>query len=285
MMSAVDSADPLKPLPSSYGSVAGQLVYAVGDVHGRYDLLYLLLAKVEEDTIARAGGRTPVLIFCGDYVDRGPDSARVLDALCWLKRHSTYDVRFLKGNHEQVMLDYIRDPSGSREWMDFGGAQTLMSYGVQPPLAEDDVSRHWVARDDLLERLPAAHLRFLEQLDLLLTIGDYAFVHAGIRPGKPLVEQSTDDLLWIRQDFLSSHKAHEKIVVHGHTWFSDQPALLANRIGIDTGAYETGVLSAVRLEDGAATILAVAGDARPQYCQPDESSTPNDALRSLRLAD
>jgi serine/threonine protein phosphatase 1 len=240
-----------------YGSVDGQLVYAVGDVHGCYALLQDLLGRIEHDATSVTEDLRPILIFCGDYVDRGPDSARVLDALCWLRRHAPYDVHFLKGNHEQVMLGYITDPGEHRDWMRFGGAETLRSYGVNPPAADDDVARHVEARDDLLERLPVAHLTFLNDLKLMLSIGDFVFVHAGLRPGKPLSDQSEADLLWIREEFLGVTEGHDRIVVHGHTWTTDQPALLPHRIGIDTGAYATGVLTAIRIQDGKVATIAV----------------------------
>jgi len=253
-------SDPEPPIPTP-GDVDGQLVYAVGDVHGCYDQLRELLAQITRDWESRAKGRTASLIFCGDYVDRGPASREVLDALCWLKRRGPFNVHFLKGNHEQVMLDYIAEPVVTRVWMRWGGADTLRSYGVIPPAVDDPADKHVVARDDLLERMPASHLRFLETLELMVGIGDYAFVHAGIRPGVPLDEQVQDDLLWIRDDFLPVQEEHERVIVHGHSWKSDRPVILPHRIGIDTGAYETGVLTALRIEDGLIQILS-AGKAR-----------------------
>ena len=243
-----------------FGTVNGHLAYAVGDIHGRYDLLCALLEKISLDATVRAHGRTAVLIFCGDYVDRGPDTARVLDALCWLKRHAPYEVHCLRGNHDQVMMSFIRDPAIARDWMLFGGAETFVSYGLEPPLPDSGDAALCEARDDLLERLPVAHLRFLEDLELMVTLGDYVFVHAGIRPGKSLADQTEADMLWIRDDFLKAQGKHEKIVVHGHTWSSSEPELLANRIGIDTGAYETGVLSAVVLEDDTVIVLSAGLD-------------------------
>ncbi len=237
------------------GSVDGQLVYAIGDIHGCYDELRALLAKIAQDAERRAAGRTASLIFCGDYIDRGTASSQVLDALCWLKRHGPYHVHFLKGNHEQVMLQYIADPAPVREWVAFGGAQTLHSYGVAPPDMADSLERHVTARDDLLERMPVAHLRFLETLELMVGIGDYAFVHAGVRPGVRLSEQTEEDLLWIRAGFIDADRAHERIIVHGHTPERSGPVMRPHRIGIDTGAYETGVLTALRLEDGDIGVL------------------------------
>lgn len=238
------------------GKVDGLLIYAIGDVHGCYEPLRNLLEKIVTDAEREARGRPVRLIFCGDYVDRGPASREVIEALCWLKRYGPLPTHFLKGNHEEVMLHYIADPSAAREWLNFGGAETLRSYGVTPPLAEDPAEAHLIARDDLLERLPVAHLRFLEGLELMVGAGDYAFVHAGVRAGLPLDRQSPADLLWIRQDFLDVERQHERIIVHGHTWTGDQPTKGPRRIGIDTGVYETGVLTAVRIEDGAVEFLS-----------------------------
>jgi serine/threonine protein phosphatase 1 len=238
------------------GKVDGQLIYAIGDVHGCYDQLRRLLARIAIDAGHHAKGRTPTLVFCGDYVDRGPDSRRVLDALCWLKRRRPFHLQFLKGNHEQAMLDYISAPARTTAWLRFGGAETLQSYGVTPPQDDDAPELHLAARDDLLERLPVAHLRFLENLELMVGVGDYAFVHAGIRPGVPLARQVEDDLLWIRDEFVETEGRHERIIVHGHSWESDRPQVRANRIGIDTGAYETGVLTALRIEDDGLGVLA-----------------------------
>lgn len=239
------------------GKVDGQLVYAVGDIHGCYAALRALLDRIARDAAGRTGGRTASIVFCGDYVDRGPASREVLDALCWLKRHGPFNVHFLKGNHEQVMLDYIADPARSHAWVAFGGAETLRSYGVTPPSPKDPGSAHVAARDDLLDAMPVAHLRFLEALELMVGVGDFAFVHAGIRPGVPLADQAEEDLLWIRKGFLDVEDLRcKRIVVHGHSWKNDLPSVAPRRIGIDTGAYETGVLTALRLEDGESAILS-----------------------------
>jgi len=239
------------------GLVDGQLVYAIGDIHGCYRQLRELLQRIALDAEQRADGRTPNLIFCGDYVDRGPESARVIDALCWIKRHGPYNAHFLKGNHEQVMLNYLANPPAAAPWLRFGGIETLQSYGVEPPPAAAPRAAHLKARDDLLEALPVAHLRFLEALELMVGIGDYAFVHAGIKPGRALSEQSEEDMLWIRNGFVDVETRLERIIVHGHTWVDDQPQFGPWRIGIDTGAYETGALTAVRLEDHEVDIISV----------------------------
>lgn len=241
-------------LRTSHG-VAGELVYAVGDVHGRYDLLKMLLADIAEDSARRARGRRPILIFCGDYVDRGPESAKVLAALAWMRTRQNFEVHLLKGNHEQGLLDFIEAPADSQAWLRYGGAATLASYGAPAPTPEDPAEAFERARDALLEAMPASHLRLLQGLELMLTVGDYVFVHAGVRPGASLTEQDPRDLLWIRSEFLECEDPFEKVVVHGHTWLDDRPRILGHRLAIDTGAYATGALTAVRLEDGEVGVL------------------------------
>ncbi|HEY2596109.1 MAG TPA: metallophosphoesterase family protein [Chloroflexota bacterium] len=231
---------------SSADPTAGELIYAVGDVHGCYDLLKQLLALILKDWVARAPERRPLLIFCGDYVDRGPHSATLLEALIWLQQRSDIQACFLKGNHEAALIHFLDDPPDCDGWLKFGGGETLLSYGVAPP-APDDPAACFRARDLLLQRMPSSHLRFLERLELMLVIGDYAFVHAGVRPGVDLRDQREEDLLWIRDAFLSAEGPFEKIIVHGHSWIDERPRLQPHRIGLDTGAYATGALTAVRL--------------------------------------
>ncbi|WP_249138236.1 metallophosphoesterase family protein [Phenylobacterium montanum] len=225
----------------------GQLIYVVGDVHGRFDLMLALLGKIVADSRERALGRRPIVIFCGDYVDRGPDSAKVMEAVIQLRRRTDIDVRLLKGNHEQAMLDFLREPVEAAGWLRFGGAETLASYGVALEgglMAESLIS----ARDQLLENMPAPHLHLLHTLELMLVVGAYAVVHAGVRPGVALEHQAEQDLLWIRDPFLDHDGAFDKIIVHGHTWAGPRPNREPHRIGVDTGAYQTGVLTAVRLD-------------------------------------
>lgn len=230
--------------------VDGGLVYAIGDVHGCYDQMRGLLARIMADVAERGAGRRPIVIFCGDYVDRGPRSFEVLDALCWLQRRADFELHLLKGNHEQALLDFLATPEDGDDWLEFGGLTTLASYGVEPPRAAAGPQDYQRARDELLDNMPAAHLRLLDQLELMISLGDYAFVHAGIRPNCSLDRQVEDDLLWIRSDFLDATGPHEKVIVHGHSWSGENPDIQAHRIGIDTGAYQTGVLTALRLEDG-----------------------------------
>jgi serine/threonine protein phosphatase 1 len=235
--------------------VGGRLVYAIGDIHGCDGLLTDLLARIAADMAGRARNGRPVLIFCGDYVDRGPHSPKVLDTLVRLQRRADVELHLLKGNHEQAMLDFIDMPDRNASWVEFGGAQTLVAYGVAAPVPGQAPRDCLRARDDLMERMPASHLRLLQGLELMVQIGDYAFVHAGVRPGTPLDRQVEDDLLWIRQGFIDAPGPFDRIIVHGHSWKSDQPVLLDHRMGIDTGAYATGVLTALRLENDAFEIL------------------------------
>ena len=250
------------PRPT-HASVDGALVYAVGDIHGCYAQFKTLLARITEDYGARAQGRRPVLILCGDYVDRGPDSDKVLQALVWLRRHSDLDLHLLKGNHEQAMLAFLDEPEAAGAWLGFGGMETLQAYGVKPVSPDAGPVSLRRARDDLLDRLPVSHLQLLETLELCVAVGDYAFVHAGVRPGTPLNAQVERDLLWIRGGFLDVTGPFEKVIVHGHTWRSAEPEVHDHRIGIDTGAYATGVLTALRLEDGELEIMQAAEAVNP----------------------
>jgi serine/threonine protein phosphatase 1 len=226
----------------------GRIIYAVGDVHGRLDLLDLLLEQIRRDAFAAPNPAKPVLIFLGDYVDRGVSSKEVIDRVIALKNESEFEVRALKGNHEEALLAFLEDAGFGPIWCAQGGARTLSSYGVAVSSLDMD-ARDWRGtREAFAAALPPAHLGFLAGLELTAVYGDYLFVHAGVRPGVPLSDQSEHDLLWIRQAFLNADRPSEKIVVHGHT--PAQDAFLGeHRIGIDTGAYATGVLTAVRLRD------------------------------------
>lgn len=222
----------------------GLCVYAVGDVHGEFRLLERLLAAIGADPL-RPAGTEPLVVFLGDYIDRGPDSRGVLDLLS-AGPLSGAACRFLLGNHEAALLDFLGNPAGGTDWLSHGGTETLGSYGLRASVGTANPARCRALRDQLAERLPDAHLRFLKALEPLAVLGDYAFVHAGIHPGRPLDRQHPDDLIWIREPFLSSDRRHEKVIVHGHT-IVREPELRHNRIGVDTGAYATGVLSALAL--------------------------------------
>ncbi len=230
---------------ASFGSVPeGSRVYAIGDIHGRADLLEQLLSQIDSDDSARGPADTHV-IFLGDLVDRGPDSARVID-LARSYAGSRPNVRFLMGNHEEVYLKAASgDPKSVRFFYRIGGKETLMSYGMsQHALIEMKTEE---LAEEMLRILPPEHIRFLQGFEDMIEIGDYVFVHAGVRPGVPLHEQTPSDLRWIREDFLADNEYHGKVVVYGHT-ISDEVVEKPNRIGIDTGAYYSGKLTALCLE-------------------------------------
>ncbi|MBP2316405.1 metallophosphoesterase family protein [Azospirillum soli] len=229
------------------------VVYAVGDVHGELALLERLLDCIAEDRAVNAAGLDAVLVFLGDYVDRGPDSRGVMDRIA---AGVTSDclVRCLLGNHEQAMLRFLDDPSNAGQWLAFGGLSTLVSYGVEDIADAGNPVHHPRLRDELMQRLPPAHLECLRRLEPWAVYGDYGFVHAGIKPGRPIAGQSLDDLLWIRKPFLDSRAQFEKVIVHGHT-IVPTPQILNNRIAVDTGAYATGVLSAVALQADRVRVL------------------------------
>jgi serine/threonine protein phosphatase 1 len=228
----------------------GIRIYAVGDVHGRSDLLEALLAAIDADCKQRPIARV-VTVFIGDYIDRGPDSRNVLDLLLrWQQGHETI---FLRGNHETFLPRFLSDPGSLDEWRQYGGLETLLSYGLQPSINPD---RHEQIRlaIEFADILPKEHLDFLDSLELSFSCGDFLFVHAGVRPGIPIHEQAEDDLLWIRGDFLTYEQSFERFVVHGHTPVSE-PDLRPNRINIDTGAYATGRLTCVVIENTDVTQL------------------------------
>lgn len=226
-----------------------ELVYAIGDVHGCDDLLRALVDGLADDVTQsreEQPGLKATLVFLGDYVDRGPDSAGVLDQL--LELGDPFDeIRFLRGNHEQAMLEFVQDANTGARWCAFGGDATLRSYGVEAPAGDASLGEWEEARTAFNAALPQKHALFLRSLDTIVALGDYAFVHAGVRPGVLLSEQSEDDMLWIRDEFLDDDSRLEKVIVHGHTP-EPEPFHSYRRIGVDTGAYASGVLTAVRLQ-------------------------------------
>ncbi len=224
----------------------GEVVYAIGDIHGRADLLRTLLKRIEADA-AKAPDLKLRLIALGDYVDRGSESNGVLDILGGLARQGGDAMTALKGNHEEALLGFLADPSTGPAWAEHGGRETLVSYGVTPPRGTGDIEAWTGIRDAFAKVLPAEHLAFLKSLQLFATVGDYIFVHAGLRPGMPLDQQDERDMLWIRQEFLDAPVWIDQVVVHGHTP-RPEPEERPHRIGVDTGAYATGVLTALRLE-------------------------------------
>lgn len=226
----------------------GVCVYAVGDIHGRFDLLDPLLEQIWADAPQAAN----TLIFLGDYVDRGPSSKQVIDRVAQLER-SGWDIIKLRGNHEQILLEYLQNPDVYQAWRTFGGAETLLSYDVRPPVFSDagEIRR---AHAEFLAALPRLHRDFLNGLETSYIVGDYFFVHAGVRPGLAFERQMPEDMLWIRDEFLNSDIRFGKVVVHGHSP-SEKPIIRPNRIGIDTGAYATGALTAVKFVADRCTFL------------------------------
>lgn len=231
-------------------------VYAIGDIHGRIDLLEQLHAQIGADAADAAVGRK-VIVYLGDYVDRGLHSRDVIDFL--LKGPPDgFEAVYLKGNHEELMLRFIEDPKIGPGWFANGGGATLYSYGVRTLERGGDVARLNYLQQQLREGLPDTHLFFLRALAHWHVEGDYLFVHAGIRPGVPIEAQREEDMLWIRELFLNDKTDHGKIVVHGHT-IIDRPEVRVNRIGIDTGAYASGVLTALALEGESYRFLQTTG--------------------------
>jgi serine/threonine protein phosphatase 1 len=225
----------------------GLRVYAVGDIHGRLDLLDDLLQRIATDESGRGDGLETHYIFLGDLIDRGPDSRGVVERLLDLSKTVAH-VRFLMGNHEQVFLRALEGDKRSLRFLDrIGGRETLNSYGV----TEEDYKMLGFEELATLaaERVPAEHVAFLSGFENMIMLGDYLFVHAGIRPGVCLEEQEHSDLYWIRDEFLSHKDSFGPIVVHGHS-ITSEIDLRANRIGIDTGAFASGRLTAIGLEGG-----------------------------------
>jgi len=219
-------------------------IYAIGDVHGRRDLLDRLLLNIDADLARRPIAR-PVVVFLGDYIDRGPESASVLERL--IACNAAYELVCLKGNHEALLLQFLDDPSRLADWMRYGGLSTMLSYGLGPCLNQWADKDSEAVAEEFHRALPQSHRLFLAGLELSYACGDYFFVHAGVRAGIPLEEQNEHDLLWIRDDFLLHEDFFAKVVVHGHTPVV-APEVMPNRINIDTGAYATGRLTCLVLE-------------------------------------
>jgi serine/threonine protein phosphatase 1 len=233
----------------------GERVYAIGDIHGRLDLLEELLASIAADDDRRPAALTH-LIFLGDLIDRGPASAAVVDHVMQLSCAQPR-VRVLMGNHEEVFVHCLDgNVQALRLFLKIGGAETILSYGV----ASEDLANSTFEElsEILLPKVPQAHREFLGALENRIEIGDYLFVHAGIRPATPVEEQQPTDLRWIREPFLNSTVDHGRVVVHGHT-ITKMPVTHTNRIGIDTGAYESGRLTAIGLENTDRWFLSTGG--------------------------
>ena len=240
----------------SFAGPAGQRLYAVGDIHGRLDLLNDLLGQIEAD-LAERPVTTASVIFLGDLIDRGPDSAGVIERLRGLDGPFPARPLFLLGNHEEIFLRVLdAEPGIAYDWLGFGGDACAESYGVAAAalqaMDEDRVAAV------LRAAIPPAHLAFLRGFGDSVAFGDFLLVHAGIRPGVPIADQQPHDLRWIRRPFLTDEHDHGCMVVHGHT-VSDGVDRRPNRLGIDTGAYRTGVLTAAVIEGEDLRFLATGG--------------------------
>lgn len=222
----------------------GVRIYAIGDVHGRSDLLSRLLGYIEVDLRERPVEQA-LTVFVGDYIDRGPHSRDVIDLL--LHWRESNDAVFLRGNHETFLPRFLSDPKTLDEWRKYGGLETLLSYGLQPSINPDKAEQERLAHQ-LASSLPKEHFHFLESLEPFYSCGDFFFVHAGIRPDIPIDEQAEEDLFWIREEFLAYEQPFEYFIVHGHTPV-EAIDLRSNRINIDTGAFATGCLTCVVIED------------------------------------
>lgn len=232
------------------------LIYAIGDVHGRQDLLASLIGKIKQDMSQQNKGQIArtLVVFLGDYIDRGPGSKDVIETMSKLKI-SGAELVFLRGNHEAAALEFLRDPNQGSNWIRFGGRETLESYGVAMPREIDEIEDFTPYGQAFLKKISAQHVSFLKSLISYKIEGEYMFVHAGIHPAKPAEAQSDDEYLWIRDTFLKSMKKLPYIVVHGHTP-EPKPVWDGRRIGIDTGAYMTNKLTAVRLFEGNVVFLS-----------------------------
>lgn len=234
----------------------GTRVYAIGDIHGCADRLRALHERILQDC-RNADAKGPaatrrVIVYLGDYIDRGPDSRGVIELLTSTPL-AGFERIHLKGNHETFMTDILDGAGELSLWLVNGGAATLRSYGIDQLAVAAGIAG---VRDALLHQVPAAHLEFLQALRFSHVEGDYVFVHAGLRPGVAIEAQDPYDLMWIRAPFLHSDADHGKIVVHGHTP-SAEPVLRANRIGIDTGACMGGNLTALVLDGAERRFLQV----------------------------
>lgn len=254
MLAKLRSLFSSRPAARDFAVPAGERVYAIGDIHGRLDLFDELIAMIEAENAAR-GNAVTTMILLGDLIDRGPDSAGVVArAQNWARERR---VHIIKGNHEEMLLAARDDVDVLRAFLRFGGLETLQSYGIGADvLAAADLEHlHALMR----EVIPEEHYAFIEGFEKHVSIGDYLFVHAGIRPEIPLHHQQSMDIRWIREPFLSHDGDFGACVVHGHT-ITPEPEVRHNRIGIDTGAYVTSTLTAIGLEGAERWFLTAKAD-------------------------
>jgi serine/threonine protein phosphatase 1 len=240
---------PANPQPIAASTPANTRIYAIGDIHGRADLLIETIARIDDD-LERRPIEHAVEVYLGDYIDRGPDSKTVVDLLA--VRLVEHRAVCLRGNHEALMENFLRDPANLRPWLQLGGMHTLASYGVSvhPEMIKAEIELH----RRFCSVFPRAHELFLQCLRYGFYCGDFLFVHAGVRPGIPIERQDLEDLLWIRHDFLDSVQDYGMVVVHGHTPVP-HPDIRHNRINVDTGAWRTGTLTCIAIEGTTILVL------------------------------
>ncbi|EGD59377.1 metallophosphoesterase [Novosphingobium nitrogenifigens DSM 19370] len=236
---------------------AGQRVYAIGDIHGRLDLFSAMIERIDADDAERGPAETTIILL-GDLVDRGADSAGVIAAARrWGARRR---VRFLAGNHEEMFLAAFTDESVLRHFLRHGGRETLLSYPIEAEAYQQATLEE--VQDLMRERVPADDVAFLSAMEDIIRIGDYVFVHAGLRPGVPLESQKVGDLRWIRGEFIEDTSPRDFAVVHGHT-ITPEPQITPLRIGIDTGAFASGELTAIGLEGAERWLVTVRDPSLP----------------------
>jgi serine/threonine protein phosphatase 1 len=222
----------------------GIRVYAISDIHGCAGLLQQMFTVIDNDLARLESAVRSIHVFLGDYIDRGPASRETIDLL--IDRGRTHQSVFLKGNHEVFMFEVLKDPTRLADWKQYGGLQTLTSYGLRPTLNPDQEEQTELITE-FAYKIPADHRSFFNGLRPRFVCGDFFFVHAGVKPGVPLEQQSEEDMLWIRDEFLQSEQDYGKYIVHGHTPVK-APDIRPNRINIDTGAYATGNLTLLTIE-------------------------------------
>jgi len=226
----------------------GVRVYCIGDIHGRADLLKALHRGIQADASQNPEGQQTrnIVVYVGDYIDRGMQSREVIDHIL-SDPLPGFEKVYLKGNHDDSLLQFLRDADFGPLWFSYGGDATVLSYGVRMSPSKVGRDRFEDMRQQLETNLPPEHLEFLQSLQMVYECGDYLFVHAGFRPGVGLQEQKPEDMMWIREEFLDSKHDFGKIVVHGHS-VTEVPEMKGNRIGIDTGAYGSDTLTCLILE-------------------------------------
>ncbi len=245
-----------RPIPArTTQAPEGTCIYAIGDIHGRADLLITLMEKIKVDSANLPEGTHVQIVFLGDYIDRGLQSRNVVDYFLGDKLDG-FETIFLMGNHEEALLRFFDDENFGKQWVRYGGGETLYSYGFQPPNTRASLGSHetmiaaqnaWTrVWEGFREKLPKPHLEFYRNLKHYHIAGDYLFVHAGLRPQVALEEQTQRDMLWIRDEFLDDREQFSHLIVHGHTPTEDV-VQDGRRIGLDTGAFISGRLSAARL--------------------------------------